>query len=165
MHETREIVINTGPLIALTAALSDLRIVQHLYTRVLVPFEVAQEILVENSARFGAVEFNAAAWLEKKTVPVTLSLSLKNTLGPGEAAVVQWALDEKIGVVCIDETVGRRVARLHGLRVTGSLGILIRAKQEGFPVVLAHTIRCMRDKGIWLSEGLEALALKEAGEE
>lgn len=164
MPETREIVINTGPLIALTAALGDLRVLEHLYARVVVPFEVAQEILVENSTRFAAAEFDAASWLEKKTCPVTVAALLKNALGPGEAAVIQCALEERIGVVCIDEAVGRRVARLNGLRVTGSLGILIRAKKEGLPIVVANAIQSMRSKGIWLGDALAAEALKEAGE-
>lgn len=164
MPETREIVVNTGPLIALAAALGDLRVLKHLYTRAVIPFEVAREILVENVTRFGAAEFEAASWLEKKDSPIVPTQALKNTLGPGEAAVIQWALVEKINTVCIDEAVGRRVARLNGLRVTGSLGILIRAKRTGFPVVLADAIRSMRQKGIWLSSHIEALALQEAGE-
>lgn len=45
MLETHKIVINTAPLIALVAALGNLTILQSLYTQVLVPFEVGQEIL------------------------------------------------------------------------------------------------------------------------
>ncbi len=37
--------------------------------------------------------------------------------------------------VAIDETVGRRFARLSGLTVTGSIGILLRAKTLGYPLV------------------------------
>ena len=164
MPETRELVINTGPLIALAAALGDLRVLNGLYTRVLVPLEVAREILAGNADRFAATQFNEASWLDKRDKPVAVTPSLENTLGPGEAAVIHWALSERIDVVGIDEAVGRRVARLSGLRVTGSLGMLIRAKREGFPVVLADAIRAMRKRGIWLSSNVEAAALQEAGE-
>ena len=44
MPETRELVINTGPLIALTAAMGDLRLLSVLYQRVIVPLEVCDEI-------------------------------------------------------------------------------------------------------------------------
>jgi predicted nucleic acid-binding protein len=44
MPETKEIVINTGPLITLVAAMGDLRILKSLYHRVLVPLEVCREI-------------------------------------------------------------------------------------------------------------------------
>ena len=164
MPENREIVINTGPLIALVATVGNLRILEYAYKRVLVPFEVATEILVENAGRFAAAEFAAASWLEKVDKPIKSAPSMETTLGTGEAAVIQWALAEKIGLVGIDEAVGRRVARVSGLRVTGTLGILIRAKREGVPVLLSEAIQSMRNKGIWLSRSLEASALREAGE-
>lgn len=49
MPETERIVINTAPLIAIVAALGDLTILQSLYTQVLVPFKVCQEILTGGS--------------------------------------------------------------------------------------------------------------------
>ncbi len=42
MPEIKEIVINTGPLLALIAALGDLSFLKSLYKRVLVPLEVCQ---------------------------------------------------------------------------------------------------------------------------
>ena len=44
MPESRELVINTGPLLALIAGTGDLSLLGQLYKRVLVPFEVCQEI-------------------------------------------------------------------------------------------------------------------------
>ncbi|MEH1897413.1 MAG: hypothetical protein V7K72_13970 [Nostoc sp.] len=44
MPNTKIIVINTAPLISIVAALGDLDVLQ-LYTQVLVPFEVCQELL------------------------------------------------------------------------------------------------------------------------
>jgi len=43
MPETQEIVINTGPIIAIVAALGNLSVLQ-IYQRVWVPLEVCQEI-------------------------------------------------------------------------------------------------------------------------
>jgi len=40
MPETKELVINTGPLLALIASIGDLSLLEQLYKRVLVPFEV-----------------------------------------------------------------------------------------------------------------------------
>lgn len=44
MPETKRIVINTGPLISLVAAMGDLAFLSSLYEQVLVPFEVCREI-------------------------------------------------------------------------------------------------------------------------
>ena len=64
---TEEIVINTGPVIALIAAMGDLKILADLYTRVLVPKEVCQEITAGNATRFAAKEFQAASQIEKSS--------------------------------------------------------------------------------------------------
>lgn len=40
-----------------------------------------------------------------------------------QPAVIQLALDKGIQTVCIDETVGRKIARLNNLTLTGSIGI------------------------------------------
>ncbi|MDO9341576.1 MAG: DUF3368 domain-containing protein [Bacteroidales bacterium] len=71
---------------------------------------------------------------------------------------------KKIGTVCIDETTGRRVARLYDLKVTGSLGILLRAKKEGYPILLKQSIEQMRKKDIYLSARLINIVLRIAGE-
>ena len=130
----KELVINTGPIIALVAALGDLSILKSLYSRVVVPYKVCQELTVDNASRFAVKEFQQDSWLEKPSSPIPVTPLLKGILDPGEAAVIQVAANESISTVCIDEPVGRRVARMSGLLVTGSLGILLRAKREGHPV-------------------------------
>jgi hypothetical protein len=45
MPDRKEIVINTGPLIALVAAVGDLTLLNRLYSRILVPFEVCGEMV------------------------------------------------------------------------------------------------------------------------
>ncbi len=164
MHKPKTIVINTGPIIALVAALGDLSILKRLYKDVLVPFEVCSEILQGGSSSFAINEFQDATWLLRQPSPQIISPFLNQMLDIGEASVVQLALQKNISVVCIDEAVGRRVARLNGLKLTGSIGILIRAKKEGFPIVISDAIQRMKSHGIWLSEGVISFALEQAGE-
>lgn len=163
MHDTLEIVINTGPLIALVAALDDLAILQ-MYTRVLVPLEVCQEVLAGGSTGFAIAEFQAAHWLHKQKAPLAVTPFLKNSLDKGEAAVIQLALQTGIQTVCIDEPVGRRIARLSGLSVTGSVGILIRARKEGHQFSMREALQKMQRKGIWLSDRVVDFALSQTGE-
>ena len=81
--------------------------------------------------------------------PTSLTSLLQNTLDSGEAAVIQLALNQGIQTVCIDESVGRLIARLSGLSLTGSLGILLRARQEGHPLSIREAIHSMKKRGIW----------------
>ena len=78
--------------------------------------------------------------------------------------MIATALANDIPLVCIDETVGRRIARMSGLALTGSIGVLIKAKRLGFPVVIRDAMTRMREHGIWLSETVFAAALSSANE-
>ena len=164
MPERKELVINTTPIISLIAAEGSLNMLPLLYSRVWVPFEVCQEIRAGGGDGFVIPEFEQADWLQKQNQPVDLSPLLKNSLDIGEAAVIQLALLQGIPLVGIDETIGRRFARLSGLTVTGSIGILLRAKTLGYPLSMAEAIQRMRRRGIWLSDKVVDFALREANE-
>lgn len=158
------IVINTGPIIALIAATGDLSLLSKLYSRVIVPREVCNEVLANGGTMFGATQFASADGIERRTEPVELGSLLSQLLDRGEASVVQVAINEGIATVCIDEHSGRRIARLNGLRVTGSLGILIRAKREGNTLCISDAVSRMREAGVFLSDRVVEAALREAGE-
>lgn len=156
----RCLVSNTTPLIALTAATGSLDVLRHLYQRVVVPLEVADEVRAGGSKAFGVDVFNAAAqWLEIRPAPVVLQPFLHNSLDKGEAAVIQTALDLQLPLVCIDEAVGRRIARLCDLQLTGSVGILMKAKSTGYVLDMPQALERMRQHGIWLSDRVVQFAL------
>jgi predicted nucleic acid-binding protein len=158
--KTKAIVSNTTPLIALTAATGSLDVLRSLYTRVVIPYEVAEEIRVGGKDAFGLDVFEQASWLEISRSPVVLPPYLQNSLDRGEASVIQTALQEGIELVCIDEVAGRRVARLSKLNLTGSIGILLKAKSMGYPLSIPEAINRMRARGIWLSESVVRFALE-----
>jgi len=159
LEQPKVIVSNTTPLIALTAATGSLDVLHALYSRVIVPYEVAQEIRAGGKESFGLSVFEQASWLEINSEPVVLPPYLQNTLDLGEASVIQTALQQGINKVCIDETIGRRVARLSNLSVTGSIGVLLKAKSMGYPVSISEAIDRMRERGIWLSNAVISFAL------
>jgi predicted nucleic acid-binding protein len=91
----------------------------------------------------------------------TIAPYLLNTLDRGEASVIQTALDKSIALVAIDEVTGRRVARLASLTVTGSVGILVKARSRKLIGPLADCFTRLRAHGIWLSQGVQAFALEQ----
>jgi len=56
---------------------------------------------------------------------------LQSFLDPGEASAMALALEKEECLLIIDEFKGRREARQLGLNYTGTLGILIVAKEKG----------------------------------
>ena len=167
MPESAESVIsiNTSPLMALVAAWGDLTRLETLYRQVWVPFEVCQEILNGGARQFAVSEFEQATWLKKQTTPQPISPFLLNTLDLGEASLIQLALDSNLATVCLDEAVGRRVARLNGLTLTGSIGILLRAKQQDPALSVKVAIANMLKHNIRLSQTVITFALTQAGEQ
>ena len=162
--DDRAMVINTSPLLALIAALGDLTMLGTAYSRVIVPHEVASEVLAAGRFGFGVEAFVAAMHLLRGPEGLEIEPWLTNSLDLGEAAVVATALALKINRVCIGETVGRRVARLAGLNVTGSLGVLVKLKSVGSIHAIAPCVERMRVQGIWMSEAVCSAALALAGE-
>ena len=67
MHETEELVINTGPLLAIIAGIGDLSFLDEIYKRVLVSFEVSEEIKAGGSSGFGLTEFKEHSYLLLKS--------------------------------------------------------------------------------------------------
>jgi predicted nucleic acid-binding protein len=151
-------------LIALVAAWGDLLPLQTLYAQVHVPFEVSQEIGRGGTTNFAVAEFEQATWLQKQDTPLQISPWLRNSLDLGEASVIQLALNLSINTVCIDEAIGRRIARLSGLSLTGSIGILLKAKRRNPEISVKAAIDRMLSHNIRLSQTVIDFALKTANE-
>jgi predicted nucleic acid-binding protein len=161
----RDIVINTGPIIALVTATGSLEWLPSLYRQILIPFEVLQEIEAggqgnPESCALNLINDRAIIGQEKSEI----SVALLRDLDIGEASVIANAALNRIDTVAIDEKAGRRLARIHGLRVTGSLGILLKAKKQNIIPSLNDCISRMRHHGIWITEDLVTDSLREAGE-
>lgn len=155
----KKLVINTGPILALIAGLNDLNILEKNYEEVIVPHRVIEELLAKGKERFDAKVFLENEFLTKIEKSVEIDSFLENSLDPGEASVIQVALNKNIKTVCIDEAAGRRIARLNNLKLTGSLGIVISAINNGEDINLEKVIKNMRSKGIWISDELKEKAL------
>ena len=79
LDQAKVVVTNTTPLIALTAATGSLEILRALYTKVVVPYEVAQEIKAGGKESFGLDIFQQSSWLTINDEPVVLPPYLQLT--------------------------------------------------------------------------------------
>ena len=104
-------------------------------------------------------------WLEVLPLRNPPSAELLSRLDDGEASVIALAVEQNIAEVLIDEHYGRKLALMNGLQVTGTIGILLRAKVEGLLGEIKPCIEIMRSNRVYLSSALVELVLKQAGEE
>lgn len=154
------LVVNTGPLIAL-GRVDAFEIVGQLPIKFLTPEQVAEEIAV--GGRLGH-PVSVPAWVEVVALANPLARVTVGALDEGEAAVIQLAVERAIDAVCIDEWRGRRAATAAGLRVTGSLGLLGRAKRLGLLTAVRPWIAKLGAAGVHYHPDLVAKFLAAIGE-
>lgn len=80
----RAIVTNTTPLIALAVGVGSLDILRALYDRVVVPWEVNDELHAAGHEAPGVEAFDRAHWMDCRSQPVAIAPYLRNTLDRGE---------------------------------------------------------------------------------
>jgi len=90
---------------------------------------------------------------------------LRAELDEGEAEAIVLAYEMGAGVVLLDERDARRTAERMGLRVLGTVGILVWAKRTGRVESLRADLDALVGRGRFrLSQALRDRALREAGE-
>ena len=75
-----------------------------------------------------------------------------------------WHKIRKASLVLIDELTGRKVAQSLQLNVTGSVGLLIKAKQIGEIDAVNPFLHAMHQEGIYFSQRFIDAVLKHVGE-
>lgn len=163
-ERTRAVVVNTTPIIAL-ALIGQLDLLRHLYGGVIIPPAVKAEVLAGGPGSIGVAELQGANWI--RTVPMQdpRRADLLSDLDRGEAEVIALAQELNAERVIIDERLARRHAKRLGLTLTGTLGVLLRAKERGLVPAVGPLIDRLRRGGIRLDNALVAEVLRLAGEE
>ncbi len=157
------VIVNTTPIIALTLA-GQLDLMRQLYTRVLIPPTVRAEIVAGGTRQVGVTEFEAASWIDTTPLQDPRRADLLSDLDRGEAEVLALAQERQAGLVIVDERLARRHARRLGLPLTGTLGVLLRAKEQELVTSVGPLIETIRRGGIRLGDSLVEEVLKLAGE-
>ena len=158
-----ETVINTSPLQYLyQAGLLDL--LPALYESVVVPGSVVEELSRGHGAGVPLPDVSALDRVQVRRAREPALLPLVTDLGPGEREVLAIALESPGSLVVLDDALAREHAELLGLRFTGTLGVLLRAKREG----QLEAVRAVLDKldrlRFRLDPRTRAAVLSDAGE-
>ena len=150
------IVSNTTPIITLLG-LSCLNLLKYLYQKIMIPQAVWQEVEEGKHKSFYA-DLTSFDWIEVKTVQNQQALGfVMNELDKGEAETIVLAKEIGADLVIIDEKLGRNYATLQGLICTGTLGILLKAKENGLIEAVLPYLTKMEQNGIWLGEKVQKI--------
>ena len=125
-----EAICDTSPLQYLHQ-IKHLDVLPSLATRVLVPPAVVDELREGMRLGLDLPDVNTLDWVEVLRPAGASALPLVTDLGPGESEALALALEYREAVVVLDDRVARNVARTLGLKMTGTLGLLLDAKRAG----------------------------------
>ncbi|MDZ7696643.1 MAG: DUF3368 domain-containing protein [Deltaproteobacteria bacterium] len=70
----------------------------------------------------------------------------------GESEALVLALEQKADLILLDDQEARIKARKLNLPVTGTLGVLLKAKNQGLIRSLKTEIQTLQASGFWLSQ-------------
>jgi uncharacterized protein len=132
-----------------------------LYGAVLVPPAVHAELLAENPL-ISPFAFEQFPFVQVRAPQRVLEF---RDCDPGESEALSLALELHVSEVLVDEASARREAVRLGIRPTGVLAVLVKAKAEGLIPLVGPLIVQLQEKiRFRLSQQVRDDVLRQAGE-
>lgn len=159
-----KVIVNSTPLIIL-CKIGHLNILQKLYHKIFIPTAVYLEIMAIEDSAYTQMK-TASEWIHVREIQDPAEKKMyKAKLHDGEVEVMILAQEQNADLVIIDDNAAKKTAKYLGLSVTGTLGILLKAKKLGILKKLHPLLLEMKQNGFYIDSALEAIVLEQAGEQ
>ncbi|GAA3974041.1 DUF3368 domain-containing protein [Mucilaginibacter dorajii] len=89
---------------------------------------------------------------------------LKESIDPGEASAIALAIETPNSLVIVDDLKGRKLAKRMSLSIMGTLGMLLKAKQQNVIPLVKPYIDLIQETDFRLSQAIISYVLEQAGE-
>lgn len=158
-----DVIVNTSPLQYLHQ-IGQLSLLPALYGKVHVPEAVSTELTHGRTLGHDLPDVVALPWAIVCPQPDSARVPFMPGLGPGETEVLVLAIDRMNVLVILDDALARRHAKRLRIRYTGTVGLVIEAKQRGILTAVAPVLDALQARGFWLDASTREAALQRAGE-
>ncbi len=143
-----------------------LDVLKKIYGEILIPQAVYRELSEKKESICKKQVDDSLDWIHVEKIENQMTKNMfKTQLHDGEVEVMILAKEKNADIVIIDDANAKKHAKYLKLPVTGTIGVLIRAKKQGYIRELKPIIQEMIDKNIYISEKLMRLCLKQVNEE
>jgi len=159
----RKVISNTTPILSLLK-INKLEILKELYGQIIIPNAVYQEIEEGKHKEF-YTNLKEIDWIVINSIKDQNSRAYFVDLDDGEAEVLILAKELNADLVILDEILGRRYAKVLEFNLTGTLGVLLKAKEKGIVSSLKNLLHELTEKGTWLNPKLITKVLEISKEE
>lgn len=146
--------------------LKQVAVMEQLYARVYTTETVCQELDIGRTTRPDTLDPRQIPWvLIVEPDSHDISTLPANRLGPGERSVLAYARTHSLNIVGLDDRQARELAQRLGLRVIGTLGMLLQAKEAGLIELLHPLCKQLQQEGFYISQTLLERILQKAKED
>ena len=150
---TKDAVTNSTCLIGLER-IGRLDLLPRVFSKVFAPPMVATEVGKE------------VGWLMVQPVQnLAVVATLKTQMDEGEAEAIALAMEVGDVLLILDDKKARRVAQQIGLKVIGTVGMLLRAKRDGVIAEIKPLLTALVEADFRISDGIIQEALRLSGEQ
>ena len=141
-----------------------LDLLPQIYCSITIPQAVVNELAEGLALGISLPDVTSLSWLKIEVTEVAASLQKISELGSGEKEALTLALSREDSLVIVDDGLARNYAKQFDIKVTGTLGILLKAKQLGYLDSLAPVLNQLESLGFHLASSTRMNVLQLAEE-
>lgn len=157
------IVSNSTVLIVLSRT-KHLWLLEKLFGSLIIPTAVHNDVVVKGSGKPGAKNVAEAGWIHVEHVRnASFVEELSSVLHRGEAEAIALAKEIGADLIILDDNLARSAAKNTGLKVAGTLGVLLHARTKGLINELKPLLDNLRSAGFHMGDEYYEV-LEEVGE-
>ena len=90
---------------------------------------------------------------------------LRSVVDPGEASAIALCLEVDEPLLILDDRKARTIAREAGIPLTGTIGVIVKAKETGIVSAVSPLLERLSESGFWMSDELRSHVSKLSGEQ
>lgn len=161
-----KIVVSDTTAITYLSKIREIGLLRDLFKIIYIPEAVYQELTRQGDHVPGAIEVKTSNWIRVEKTPNLdrVKKLFKAPLHLGESEAIGLALHMGAHLLIMDERDGRKEAMNQGLKVTGMIGIFLKAKEPKRIALVKPYLDKLRLTNFRLSPQLYDVALVQAGE-
>jgi len=131
-NTNNRIVISDTTAITYLSKIQAMGLLKTLFKEIYIPEAVFTELTRHGDHIPGSIEVKTYPWIKTEKVKSISKIVSKfqKELDPGEAEAIALAIEKNTDLLIIDELDGRREAECQGLKITGMLGVILKAKEK-----------------------------------
>lgn len=159
----RKVIVNSTPLIILSNA-DSLQILKSVYGEISIPAAVYEEVTAKADSACLHLKQNLD-WIHIEKIKNEFGKRMYQAkLHAGEVEVMILAQEKNVDLLIIDDNAAKKTAKFLGFTVTGTLGVLLKAKKMKIIESVKPIINTIKENGFFLSDEIYNFVLEQADE-